>query len=165
MRNAADSRGEPAAAEVIFQQSVDSIQIAAERAAGDHQVRPHGADHIAFVAQPRQVDGSPQRFEAAAGAKHDLVAGRRFAVRDHRQLGGGDLLEEGLQFLGRVLGRGRGVGRDDDAVFRLAAVGQDEFAGPRGERRRTSPKDEEAEGRVGSWFCSDGETLRASRVS
>ena len=51
MRNAADARGKPAAAEVVLQQAIDAVEVASQRAAGDDKLRSHVADHIAFAAQ------------------------------------------------------------------------------------------------------------------
>ncbi len=126
VRDAADVGSEPAAAEVIFQKAVDAIEVAAERAAGDHQVRSRRADHVTLVAQLCEVDSRADAAAMAARAQQDLMGGCFPTVADDGQLGGGDLLEESPQLLGRIAGRGRGVGRDDDAEVRLASVGQDE---------------------------------------
>ena len=84
--NAADSRGEPAAAEVVLQQAIDAVEVASLFAAGDDEVRPHIADQVAFIAQLFEIDRRAEGFQMAAIAQNYFVLCSRLAIGDDGQL-------------------------------------------------------------------------------
>ena len=129
LRNAAHVRREPAAAQVIFQQPVDAVHVAAQRPAGDDQMLADGANHVSFRAEGGEIDGRAQRPQMGVVAEDDFARAKRLLVGDDRQLRAGHLFEERLQFLGAVPGRGRGVVGQDDLIGRLAVFGQHQLGG------------------------------------
>ena len=127
--NATDARRKPAAAQVIFQETVHAVHRAPHRPAGNDQMLADGPNHIAFFAEGGKIDRHAQFFQVGILAENDLLGSQRLLVVDDRQLCAADLAEEHLQFLGSVLNGRRGAPGHHNLIGRAATVGQHQFAG------------------------------------
>jgi hypothetical protein len=111
-RDAADLGGEPPAAQMVFEKSIDTIERSAPGASGDDEPRPGRPKMVAFGAERRDVD-------IDSGPPRCLLSPSRisFRARHGRQ--------DRLEFLRPVPDRRGGVFRDDDPVIAPPVLGQD----------------------------------------
>ena len=84
--NAAYVGRKPAAAQMIFQKTVDAVHRPPHRPAGNHQVLGDGANHVALFAERGEIDRHAQLFEMGVPTQDDFLRSQGLSVIDDRQL-------------------------------------------------------------------------------